>query len=240
MSVLQEGGPLPGPKSILLSNTQKWIIRGDTCSDKACNFIGKRHPGREQKGKGNPAGLLYHMALSLGFYGDGVSFWVVSSHSLWIRVLLGGTGIAQPRWISVRILGGGRTHGVSFWVLLNSSNWWWLVSSMFLTRTSCCKITHANSYCSAWQGGQFQSLFPLTTSPFQHLPVCMWGPCSLSQGFRWEGKGATSGLGTKGSSCCILAQNSQESGNSNFKPGLLGHCKIMFVKNINHILTLGS
>ena len=45
-------------------------------------LLEKRHPGREQEGKGNPAGLLYHMALSLGFYGDGVSFWVVSSHSL--------------------------------------------------------------------------------------------------------------------------------------------------------------
>ena len=26
----------------------------------------------------------------------------------------------------------------------NSSSWWWLISSMFLTRTSCCKTTHAN------------------------------------------------------------------------------------------------
>ena len=25
-------------------------------------------------------------------------------------------------------------------------SWWWLVSSMFLTRTSCPKITHVNSY----------------------------------------------------------------------------------------------
>ena len=239
MPVLQEEGPLPEPKSVFLSNTQKWIIRGDTCSDKAREFIGKRHPGREQEGKGNPTGLLYHMSLSLGFYGDGVSFWVVSSHSLWIRVFLGGTCIAQPRWISVKVLevvGG----GVSFWVFLNSSCWWWLVSSMLLTRISYCKITHANSYYSVWQDGQFQSLFPLTTSPSTNICQCVWGPCPLSQGFRWEGKGATSGLGTKATSCCILAQNSEESVNSQFKPGLLGHCKIIFIKSINHILTLGS
>ena len=172
MPVLQEEGPLPEPKSVFLSNTQKWIIRGDTCSDKAREFIGKRHPGREQEGKGNPTGLLYHMSLSLGFYGDGVSFWVVSSHSLWIRVFLGGTCIAQPRWISVKVLevvGG----GVSFWVFLNSSCWWWLVSSMFLTRISYCKITHANSYYSVWQDGQFQSLFPLTTSPSTNICQCV-------------------------------------------------------------------
>ena len=42
--LLEEGGPLPG----LLSNTQKWIVRGDTCADKARDFIGKGHLGGEQ------------------------------------------------------------------------------------------------------------------------------------------------------------------------------------------------
>ena len=46
--LLQEGEPLPGPETGLLSNTQKWIVQGDTCADKARNFIGKGHPGREQ------------------------------------------------------------------------------------------------------------------------------------------------------------------------------------------------
>ena len=50
--LLQEGGPLPGPETGLLSNTQKWIVRGDTCANKARDFIGKGHPGREQEGKG--------------------------------------------------------------------------------------------------------------------------------------------------------------------------------------------
>ena len=52
MELLQEGGPLPGPETGLLSNTQKWIVRGDTCADKARDFIGKGRPGGEQEGKG--------------------------------------------------------------------------------------------------------------------------------------------------------------------------------------------
>ena len=48
MDMLQEGGPLPGPETGLLSNTQKRIVRGDTCADKARDFIGKGHPGGEQ------------------------------------------------------------------------------------------------------------------------------------------------------------------------------------------------
>ena len=48
MILLQEGGPLPGPETGLLSNTQKWIFRGDTCADKERDFGGKGHPGGEQ------------------------------------------------------------------------------------------------------------------------------------------------------------------------------------------------
>ena len=39
--LLQEGGPLPGPESGLLSNTRKWIVRGDTCADEGRDYIGK-------------------------------------------------------------------------------------------------------------------------------------------------------------------------------------------------------
>ena len=46
--LLQEEGPLPGPESRFLSNTQKWVVWGDTCADKARDFIGKGRPGREQ------------------------------------------------------------------------------------------------------------------------------------------------------------------------------------------------
>ena len=51
--LLQKGELLPGPKNGLLSNTQKWISRGDTYADKTRYFTGERHLGREQQGKGN-------------------------------------------------------------------------------------------------------------------------------------------------------------------------------------------
>ena len=47
LEVLQEGVPLPGPETGLLSNTWKRIVRGDTHADKARDFIGKGHPGGE-------------------------------------------------------------------------------------------------------------------------------------------------------------------------------------------------
>ena len=46
------GGALPGPETGLLSNTWKWIVWGDTCADKARDFIGKGPPGGEQWGRG--------------------------------------------------------------------------------------------------------------------------------------------------------------------------------------------
>ena len=44
----RKGDPLPGPQTGLLSNTRKWIVQGDTCPDKARDFIGKGHPDGEQ------------------------------------------------------------------------------------------------------------------------------------------------------------------------------------------------
>ena len=49
-----------------------------------------------------------------------------------------------------RILEGGWTCGVTFWPFLSSSGWWWLISSVFLTRTSCCKTIHADGYMVRW------------------------------------------------------------------------------------------
>ena len=42
----RKGDSLPGPETGLLSNTRKWIVWGDTCADKARDFIGKGAPGR--------------------------------------------------------------------------------------------------------------------------------------------------------------------------------------------------
>ena len=50
--MLPRVGPLVGPKNGLLSNTQKWIVWGDTHADKAKDFIEKGCPGRGHQGKG--------------------------------------------------------------------------------------------------------------------------------------------------------------------------------------------
>ena len=117
------------------------------------------------------------MARRFGFYGDGISFWVVSGQSFWLRVLAAGARIAQPRWMPERrILGGGWTRGIPFWPFLNSSCWWWLISSMFLTRTSCHKITRTNGYHGSWRGWVVSaSGFPLTalTGKFASLGSIM-------------------------------------------------------------------
>ena len=123
-------------------------------------YYWERTPRWRAVGEGNPGELLCHVACSLRFHGDGISFWVVFSQSFWLRVLPGGTHLGtpdgtyhQPRWMPEgRILGGGQTGGVSFWAFLNFSGWWRLISSLFLTRTSCPKTTHANGYYGAWPG----------------------------------------------------------------------------------------
>ena len=104
------------------------------------------------------------MAYNLGFYGDGISFWVFLSQSFWLRVLPGSAHLVQPRWMPERrILGGDWTGGVSFWPFPNSSGWWRLISSLFLTRTSCRKTTHADGYYGAWPGWEVSiSVLPLT------------------------------------------------------------------------------
>ena len=61
------------------------------------------------------------------------------------------------------ILGSGRTGSVSSRPFLNSSGWWCLISSVFLIRISCHKITHANGYYGAWPGWAVSiSVLPLT------------------------------------------------------------------------------
>ena len=65
--LLQEGGPLPGPENGLLSNTWKWIVRGDTGADKARDFIGKGCPDREQQGKGTQENCSATWLAVLGF-----------------------------------------------------------------------------------------------------------------------------------------------------------------------------
>ena len=72
-------------------------------------------------------------------------------------------------------------HGVSFWPFLNSSGWWWLISSMFLIRTSCHKTTHANGYYGAWPRW---ASFSQCASPNNHTcfsPPHFWLKTNKSQ-----------------------------------------------------------
>ena len=84
------------------------------------------------------------MAHSFGFYGDGFSTQVFSDQSLWLRVLPGGSYIAQP------ILRGGRTCGISFSIFLKTPP----VGSGLLVLcslpTSCPNRTHVSGYYDAW------------------------------------------------------------------------------------------
>ena len=85
--LLQKGGPLSGPKGGLLSNTRKWIVWGDTCADKARDFIGRDFIGKvhpvESRRASELGGLFCHVAHNLGFYGDEISFYIVSGQSFW-------------------------------------------------------------------------------------------------------------------------------------------------------------
>ena len=153
MAVFQEGGPLPKLESGLLTNPQKWIIWGDTGADQARDFIGKGSLGGEQEGKGNQEGCSAVWLAFSGFSGDGISFQLsLANHCdpgsfLVAHTLLNQDGFQWGGFWDV-----GRTCGISFWPFKNSSGWQGLVSSVFLTRTSCHKITHGNGYYGAWPG----------------------------------------------------------------------------------------
>ena len=67
-------GPLQGPESGLLSNTLKWIVQGDTCTDKAKGFIGKGCQGREQQGKGTQENCSTSWLAVSGFMEVGLVF----------------------------------------------------------------------------------------------------------------------------------------------------------------------
>ena len=166
------------PETGLLSNTRKWIVRGDTCADKARDFSGKRHPGGEQESKGTQENCSATWLAVSGFMVMGlVSGLSLANHSDSESCL-----VAQPcsAKMDAREKDSGRWSDM--WCLLwrfpNSSGWWWLISSVFLTRTSCPKTAHANGYYGAWPGWAVSvSVLPLTAVLFatgrkQKQPRC--------------------------------------------------------------------
>ena len=159
--MLQERGPFLGPKLGSCLTLGNELSEETHMCWQSKRFYWERAPRWRAVGWGNLGEQLWHMTCSLGFYSDGISFWVVLSQSFWLRVLPGGVCLVQPRWMPERrILGCGRTRSVSFWPFPNSSRWWRLISSLFLTRTSCQKTSHANGYYGAWPGWAVSVCFP--------------------------------------------------------------------------------
>ena len=64
------------------------------------------------------------------------------------------------------------------WTFPDSSGWWWLVSSVFLTRTSCCEMTHANGYCGSWPGW----VVSVTVFPNSWANSCWQDECFMENG----------------------------------------------------------
>ena len=94
-------------------------------ADKARDFIGRRHQGTEQQGKGTQENCSAMWLAVSGVMVMGlVSGWSLANHSNSESFLVA-HGIAQPRWMLARgIVGSGRTCGVSFRPFPDSSGWW--------------------------------------------------------------------------------------------------------------------
>ena len=78
--MLQEGGPLPVPETRLLLTLRNELSEETRVLTKK-RLYWERAPGWRAVGEGNPGELLCHMARSLRFYGDGISFRVVFGQS---------------------------------------------------------------------------------------------------------------------------------------------------------------
>ena len=83
LMVAGRGNPFQGPKSGLLSNTQKWIVQGDICAEKAKDSIGKQQDkGTQEKCSTMWLAILGYMVmglisgLSLANHSDSGSFLV--------------------------------------------------------------------------------------------------------------------------------------------------------------------
>ena len=169
--VSRRGDPFQGLKDsscLTLRNELSEEMRRCTCWQSK-RLYWKETPRQKAGGQGNLGELLCHMAHNLKFCGDG-------------SLRFCGDGFASgssltdysdsgSRWrmhCSAKmdangILEGGRTCGISFWPFSNSFGWWWWVSSVFLTGTSCQKITHMSDYYGAWPEWAISvSAFPLT------------------------------------------------------------------------------
>ena len=125
-------------------------------------LLGRGSPGREQEGVGTQENCsAMWLAVSGFMVMELVPRLSLVNHSDSGSFLVGHALLNQDGY---RREGGGKTRGVSFCPFRISSGWWWLISSVFLTRFSCRKVTHANSYNTMVPGQDewLQSVSPNT------------------------------------------------------------------------------
>ena len=124
----------------------------------------QQHLGGEQQSKGTLANCCATWLAVSGFMVMGLVLGVwLANH--WLKVLPDGTGIAQPRWIQGRILGGGSDIWTGYSSLLLTSPeffqlvvacWFWIPYQYFLLYDNSCKWL---LWCLARAGG-FGQWFP--------------------------------------------------------------------------------
>ena len=148
-TLLQGGGPLPGPDFGLLSDTELSCPRRHMGWQNE-RLHWRRTPGWRAAGSRSPGELLCHVAHGLGFPPDGISFQVVYDQSFWLRSVLDHAVPARAK-VDARAGGSGRPRHL-FLTFPSSSHWWWLISSVFTSRTSWRKRTHAAGACGAGRG----------------------------------------------------------------------------------------
>ena len=140
------------------------LRRNTCCQSKRLDWEG--HPGRQQQGQRAQENCsATWFAVSEFMVVGSLSGWSLASHPdsppilPGVHTLFSWDGFQQGGFWEV-----GRTCGVSFWFFPNSSP-----CSLFLTRTTCCKITHANSYNGAWPGW----VVSVSASPDKRILVIM-------------------------------------------------------------------
>ena len=129
-------------------------------------FYWERRPGGEQEGKGTQENSSVTWLAVWGFMVMAlVSGLPLANHSDSESFLVAHTLFSQDgcqREGFWEVVG----QVVSPFDLSHSSGWWRLISSLFLTGTSCPKTTHANGYSGAGQGWLVSmGVLPLTIVP---------------------------------------------------------------------------
>ena len=100
--LLQEGGLLPGTESGLLSNTWKWLVRGNTHADKARGLYWGGCPGGEQQGsevKVAQLGLILCDPMDYSLPGSSVQGILQAILLEWLAVPFSGDGLQPCRQI---------------------------------------------------------------------------------------------------------------------------------------------